>query len=158
MEGINLRYIVGTNINITRYPPVQLLHANSKKESSIKPKVNFPSKYLTKIEISKLTMQDDSQTRSFTSSNRQFNYNSNYSRRRSKMAMETELQTLRASDSDPADKLETCLTEVCRATAPFCQALCSSGCARPQPHARPTHGGIPAPQLHRPPAPGPTPC
>jgi hypothetical protein len=27
MEGVNLRYIVSIYINITMYPPVQLLHA-----------------------------------------------------------------------------------------------------------------------------------
>jgi hypothetical protein len=28
MEGVNLRYIVTTHVNITMYPPVQILYAN----------------------------------------------------------------------------------------------------------------------------------
>jgi hypothetical protein len=28
IEGVNLRYIVNTYVNITMYPPVQLLYAN----------------------------------------------------------------------------------------------------------------------------------
>jgi hypothetical protein len=28
MEGLNLRYIVSTYVNITMYPPAQLLYAN----------------------------------------------------------------------------------------------------------------------------------
>jgi hypothetical protein len=28
MEGINLRYIISTYVNIIMYPPLQLLHAN----------------------------------------------------------------------------------------------------------------------------------
>jgi hypothetical protein len=30
MEWINLSYTVSTDVNITMYPPVQLLHANKK--------------------------------------------------------------------------------------------------------------------------------
>jgi hypothetical protein len=31
MEEVNLKYIVSTYINITMYPPTQLLYANTKK-------------------------------------------------------------------------------------------------------------------------------
>jgi hypothetical protein len=38
MEGVNLRYTVSTDVNITTYPPVQRLYANQilkrKKETS----------------------------------------------------------------------------------------------------------------------------
>jgi hypothetical protein len=36
MEGVNLRYIVCTYVNITMYPPVQLLYANKIIKNKIK--------------------------------------------------------------------------------------------------------------------------
>jgi hypothetical protein len=88
------------------------------------------------------------------------------------------LETLRSWKASPCHKLikeqlacQIPAPWVCRAAAPFCQALHPSGCARPQPHTRPTHSGVPSswtmldpcttrittPQLCQPPASGPTP-
>jgi hypothetical protein len=42
LEGISLRYIVSTYVNITLYPPVQLLYVNKKKRNeTIQKNLNY---------------------------------------------------------------------------------------------------------------------
>jgi hypothetical protein len=38
MQGVNLRYIINTYVNITMHPPVQLLHTNKIKKKKKKKK------------------------------------------------------------------------------------------------------------------------
>jgi hypothetical protein len=40
-EGVNLRYIVSTYVNITMYPPVQLLYANKILKNNVDTKSNL---------------------------------------------------------------------------------------------------------------------